>query len=65
MVNDLGTVIGKELGGIAVGVIYVVKALKNQPGFDNAEFEKEIQYYVDNLGDDKESTKAFLKALID
>lgn len=53
--------VAKEIGNVAVGMAYVVQALKNQPGFMKDNFNKEIQHYIDNLGDDKETVKQFLR----
>lgn len=53
--------VAKEIGNLAVGIAYVVQALKNQPGFMKENFNKEIQHYIDNLDDDKENVKQFLR----
>ena len=60
----IGEAIGKELGGLGTGVMYVIQALKNQPGFDTVKFQEEIQYYIDNLPPEGGSTKRFLQEII-
>lgn len=46
-------------------ILFIVKALKNQPGFDRDSFEKEIQHYIDNINDQTGVGKDILrKALV-
>lgn len=56
--------VAKEMAHLIDGIAYLVQALKNQPGFMKDNFNKEIQHYIDNLGDDKESVRLFLKIML-
>ncbi|KTT32561.1 hypothetical protein SB18R_04240 [Pseudomonas oryzihabitans] len=61
----IGQGIGGVIGELAEGVMIAVHALKQQPGFDAASFDKVIADSLERAnGLGKQTTAAFLKELL-
>jgi hypothetical protein len=58
-------VLGKKLGEVAIALLAVVQALKNQPGFDRAAFDADIRELIARKTEDDSLIRTILKNVLD
>jgi len=63
--DNLTTVLGKKLGEVAVALLAIVRALKNQPGFDRAAFDADIRELIARTSEDDSLIKTIFENALD
>jgi hypothetical protein len=63
--KKLITILGKNLGDVAVALLEIIHALKKQPGFDRAAFDTHIRERLPELDQENPIAKKILGYALD